>query len=155
MKVPDSVKELYEEDGFLCPRKKPAHPDTEYDTWCRPSAAAYYEYAKALCEGYRFSQTKYDLCVREKRYIGISKENFRELKHDLFFLKNCLETVLNEYTEYFEARFMNGLSIRKYAQAHGLNRGSVDHLQRKFFTALARALKERDETEGHDRLRKT
>lgn len=113
----------------------------------------YYEYAKKLCEGYRFSLSKYELCIREKRYIGISKEDFRELKSDLAFLKNCLKTVLNDYASYFEERFAKGLSIRKYAQAHGLNRGSVDHLQRKIFTALAQALKERDKAEGQNRLR--
>ena len=49
---------------------------------------------------------------------------------------------------------MEDLSIRKYAEAHQLNRGSVDHLQKKFFFALARLLKERDEGEGKCRLRK-
>ena len=54
--------------------------------------------------------------------------------------------------ENFEERFVKGMSIRKYAQAHGLNRGSVDHLQRKFFAALAQALRERDEADGRSRL---
>ena len=49
---------------------------------------------------------------------------------------------------------MEGLSIRKYAEAHQLNRGSVDYLQKKFFSALARLLKERDEADGKCRLRK-
>ena len=35
-----------------------------------------------------------------------------------------------------------------------MNRGSVDHLQKKFFSALARLLKERDVAEGICRLRK-
>ena len=48
---------------------------------------------------------------------------------------------------------MQGLSIRKYAQAHNLNRGSVDHLQRKFFATLAQALKKRDETDSRIRLK--
>ena len=48
---------------------------------------------------------------------------------------------------------MEGLSIRKYAEAHQLNRGSVDYQQKKFFSALARLLKERDEAEGKCRLR--
>ena len=43
---------------------------------------------------------------------------------------------------------MDGLSIRKYAEAHQLNRGSVDYQQKKFFSALASLLKERDEAEG-------
>ena len=50
---------------------------------------------------------------------------------------------------------MDGLSIRRYAEAHQLNRGSVDYLQKKFFSALARLLKERDEAEGRCRLRKS
>jgi len=62
-----------------------------------------------------------------------------------------VKTVLKDYAGYFDERFIQGLSIRKYAQAHGLNRGSVDHLQRKFFTALATTLKERDEAEGTSR----
>ena len=33
------------------------------------------------------------------------------------------------------------------------NRGSVDYLQKKFLSALARLLKERDEAEGKCRLR--
>ena len=125
----------------------------EYDDWQRPDAGTYYEYAKKLCEGYRFSKAKYALCVKEKRYIGISKEDFRELKSDLLFLQNCLKTVLSDYAGYFDERFVQGLSIRKYAQAHGLNRGSVDHLQRKFFAVLAQVLKERDEAEDRSRLK--
>ncbi|MCI9549134.1 MAG: DUF1653 domain-containing protein [Oscillospiraceae bacterium] len=153
MRVLDSVMESFEAEGFFrLPRKTDSHINDGYDTWCRPRVASYYEYAKKLCKGYRFSLSKYELCIREKRYIGISKEDFKELKSDLAFLKNCLKTVLNDYASYFEERFAKGLSIRKYAQAHGLNRGSVDHLQRKFFTAFAQALKERDEAEGQNRL---
>lgn len=48
---------------------------------------------------------------------------------------------------------MDGLSIRKYADAHQLNRGSVDYLQKKLLTALAQLLKERDEADGICRLR--
>lgn len=153
MKISVSAIESFEEDGFLRPAQKTnAHTEEGYDDWRRPRAATYCEYAKQLCEGYRFSQAKYNLCVREKRYIGISKEDFRELKGDLLFLRNCLKTVLSDCAGYFEERFVKGLSIRKYAQAHGLNRGSVDHLQRKFFAALAQALKGRDEADNKNRL---
>lgn len=149
MRISDSEVDHFEEDGFSRPvRKEIAHTNDGYDSWCRPSAGTYYEYAKKLCEGYRSSQAKYALCVKEKRYVGISKEDFRELKNDMLFLKNCLRTVLSDYAGYFEERFVKGLSIRKYAKAHDLNRGSMDHLQRKFFTALAQALKARDKTEG-------
>ena len=154
MRITASAIENFEEDGFVRPvRKAAAHTEDGYDDWYRSSAGTYYEYAKKLCEGYRFSRAKYTLCVKEKRYIGISKEDFRELKNDILFLKSCLGTVLNDYADYFEERFAKGLSIRKYAQAHGLNRGSVDHLHRKFFAAFAQALKERDEAEGQNRLR--
>ena len=49
---------------------------------------------------------------------------------------------------------MDGLSNRRYADAHQLNRGSVDYQQKQFFSALARLLKERDEAEGTCRLLK-
>ena len=49
---------------------------------------------------------------------------------------------------------MDGLSIRKYADTHQMNRGSVDYQQKRFFSALARLLKERDEAEGACRLLK-
>ena len=153
MRISASGADHFEEDGFPRPvQKATAHIEDEYDDWHRPSAGTYYEYAQKLCEGYRFSQVKYALCVKENRYIGISKEDFRELKNDMLFLKNCLRTVLSDYAGYFEERFVKGLSIRKYAKAHDLNRGSADHLQRKFFTALAQALKARDKTEGQSRL---
>ena len=70
----------------------------------------------------------------------------------MLFLQNCLKTVLSDYANYYDERFVKGSSIRKYAQAHGLNRGSVDHLQRKFFTALAQALRERDAADNRSRL---
>ena len=153
MRIPPSVAEGFEEDGFIRPQRKTNTCIEEYDSWHRPNADTYYEYAKKLCEGYRFSKAKYALCVKEKRYIGISKNDFQELKSDLLFLKNCMKTVLSDYAGYFEERFVQGLSIRKYAQAHNLNRGSVDHLQRKFFAALAQALKERDGADGRSRLK--
>ena len=62
--------------------------------------------------------------------------------------------MLSEYQDYFREWFIDGLSIRKYAEDHQLNRGSVDYLQKKFFSALACLLKERDEAEGICQLRK-
>ena len=85
MKMPPSVAEGFEEDGFVRSARRASARIKEYDDWNRPNATTYYEYAKKLCEGYRFSKAKYALCVKEKRYIGISKENFRELKSDLLF----------------------------------------------------------------------
>ena len=97
MRMPLSVVEGFEEDGFVRPQRRTSNHIEEYDDWHRPNATTYYEYAKMLCEGYRFSEAK-------------------------------------------------------YAQAHDLNRGSVDYLQQKFFVALAQALKERDDADGRSRL---
>lgn len=153
MKIPVAITEVCEEDCFRGPvRKRRARFTDEYDSWDGICAASYYEYAKKLCEQYSFCVKKYRLCVAEKRYIGISKMDFIVLKEDLMFLKNCMETVVKDYNEYFTERFVHGQSIRKYASAHNLNRGSVDYLQRKFFTALAQVLQERDVTEGRNRL---
>ena len=88
----------------------------------------------------------------EKRYAAITRSDFAKLKEDLRFLDNALKTVLSAYKGYFQERFVEGLSIRKYAEAHQLNRGSVDYLQKKFFSAMAQLLKERDEAEGKCRL---
>ena len=111
-------------------------------------------YAKDLCEHYNFDRNKYRLFVKEKRFAAITKRDFAKLKEDLQFLDNALKTVLATHQDYFRERFVEGLWIRKYADAHQLNRGSVDCQQKKFFSALARLLKERDEAEGTCRLRK-
>lgn len=58
------------------------------------------------------------------------------------------------YGAYFNERYIDGLSVRKYAEAHNMNRGSVDHLNRKFIAELAAALKARDEADGVCRLHK-
>lgn len=153
MKASEGLIEHFKSDGLRGPiRKRYAKEKADYELWRRPRANTYHEYAKQLCEGYRFNRAKYQLCVQERRYIGLTKEDFQWLKADLSFLQNCLKTVLKDYAGYFDERFIQGLSIRKYAEAHGLNRGSVDHIQRKLFHALAQALKERDEAEGTDRL---
>lgn len=70
----------------------------------------------------------------------------------MLFLQNCLRIVWSDYANCFDERFVKRSSIHKYAQAHGLSRGSVDHLQRKFFAILARALRERNEADGRNRL---
>lgn len=116
MKINDSVIKNYEAEGFRGPiRKNSSRPKDEYDEWRRPYYSTYYEYAKNLCEQYSFLMRKYQLYMAEKWYIGIFKEDCLALKADLFFLKHCLKTVLQEYAGYFEERFVKSLSIRKYA----------------------------------------
>ena len=92
--------------------------------------------------------------MKKRRFVAITRSGFAKLKEDLHFLDNVLKTVLVTYQGYFRERFVDGLSIRKYAEAHQLNRGSVDYQQKKFFSALACLLKERDEAEGICQLRK-
>jgi DNA-directed RNA polymerase specialized sigma24 family protein len=77
---------------------------------------------------------------------------FTAMTEDIIFLQQCLKTVLRDYNKYFKERFVDRLSIRKYAQEHNLNRGSVDYIQKKMFTALAAELKARDEADGKCRL---
>ena len=156
MKISAAAIERLEDEGFRGPVRKRHRRqlDEEYDSREYQQSLTYHAYAKELCENYTFDWNKYHLCVKEKRYAAITRSDFAKLKEDLQFLDNALKTILSEYRDYFRERFVDGLSIRKYAEAHQLNRGSVDYLQKKFFSALARLLKERDEAEGKCRLRK-
>ena len=156
MKISGEAIERLEEEGFRGPvrKRKNWQLDESYDSRDYQQSLTYYAYAKDLCEHYNFDRNKYRLCVKEKRFVAITKSDFAKLKEDLQFLDNAMKTVLAEYKDYFQERFVEGLSIRKYAVAHQLNRGSVDYLQKKFFSALALLLKERDEAEGKCRLRK-
>ena len=156
MKISGEAIERLEDEGFRGPVRKRQRPplDEAYDSRKYQQADTYYTYAKDLCEHYNFDRSKYRLCLKERRFVAITRNNFAKLKEDLQFLDNALKTVLSEYKDYFRERFIEGLSIRKYAVAHQLNRGSVDYLQKKLFSALARLLKERDEAEGLCRLRK-
>ena len=156
MKISAAAIERLEDEGFRGPVRKRHRRqlDEEYDSREYQQSLTYHAYAKELCENYTFDWNKYHLCVKEKRYAAITRSDFAKLKEDLQFLDNALKTILSEYRDYFRERFVDGLSIRKYAEAHQLNRGSVDYLQKKFFSALARLLKERDEADGKCRLRK-
>ena len=156
MKISAAAIERLEDEGFRGPVRKRHRRQLEeaYDSREYQQSLTYLAYAKDLCENYNFDRSKYRLCVKEKRYAAITRSDFAKLKEDLQFLDNALKTILSEYRDYFQERFVDGLSIRKYAEAHQLNRGSVDYLQKKFFSALARLLKERDEADGKCRLRK-
>lgn len=116
---------------------------------CAPD---YYAYAKDLCEHFLEDYRKLKLCSEQKRYI-VSKEDYQAIREDLNFLSCCMKTTLASYNDLFKGRFVDGLSIRKFAEATGTNRGSVDYLQKKFFTALAAELRSRDEADGIQRIR--
>jgi hypothetical protein len=111
----------------------------------------YFSYAKDLCEHFIEDYRKLKLCNDQKRLI-ISKKEYQAIREDLNFLNACLKTTLSSYNELFKGRFVDGLSIRKYAEVTGINRGSVDYLQKKFFTALAAELRSRDESDGIRRI---
>ena len=156
MMISEAAIERLEDEGFRGPVRKRQRRqlEEEYDSRRYQQSLTYLTYAKDLCENYNFDRSKYRLCVNEKRFAAITRSDFTKLKEDLQFLENALKTVLSEYQDYFREWFIDGLSIRKYAEDHQLNRGSVDYLQKKFFSALACLLKERDEAEGICQLRK-
>ena len=156
MKISEAAIERLEDEGFRGPVRKRQRRqlEEEYDSRKYQQSLSYLAYAKDLCEHYNFDRSKYLLCVKEKRFAAITRSDFAKLKEDLQFLDNALKTVLATHQDYFRERFVEGLWIRRYADAHQLNRGSVDCQQKKFFSALARLLKERDEAEGTCRLRK-
>ena len=155
MKISAEAVERLTEDGFRGPirKRQRLQPDEAYDSREYQQSPTYYAYAKDLCEHYNFDRNKYRLYVKEKKLVAITRSDFAKLKEDIQFLDNSLKTVLQDHQAYFQERFVNGLSIRKYAEAHQLNRGSVDYLQKKLLTALAQLLKERDEADGICRLR--
>ncbi len=101
------------------------------------SATDYVSYAKDRCENFKMDRRKYNLCIKQNRYIGVrSEKDFAMLKEDVKFLDDCLKTVLREHEPLFRARYIEGKSIRKYAEELGVNRGSVDYRSRKLLTDL-------------------
>lgn len=152
--TPEWVWLRLQEDGFEGIRrthKSKVHCDDYFGRSYRTSKT-YYDYAKDLCKNYVADRDKHLLCKERNRYIGISKENYAIMIEDHRFVNACLKSVLKEYSDYFTERYINGVSIRKYAELHGLNRGSVEHIERKMIDTLASELKQRDEADGKCRL---
>ena len=120
MKISEATIERLEDEGFRGPVRKnqTQQMDEEYDSREYQQAATYYAYAKDLCEHYNFDRSKYRLCAKEKRFAAITRSDPAKLKEDLQFLDNALKTVLSEYRDYFQERFVEGLSIRKCAEVH-------------------------------------
>ena len=139
--------------GRFVTKYKPLNrPEETEEPHRRPRQATDYAgYAKDLCEHFAEDYRIYRLCVDQKQYF-IPKEDFLAIKEDVAFVTNCLKTVLSPYNGFFKGRFMEGLSIRKYAQAVGKNRGSVEYIQKKLLAELTEALRRRDETDGKIRL---
>lgn len=113
----------------------------------------YDAYAKDICKWYKNDLMYYKMSVKEKRVLGFAdKRDFLAVKEDLKFIDLCLRTTLKEYAEYFKERFEEGKSIRKYAEEHNLNRGSVAYIQKKLIATLSKLLEGRDRADGKSRL---
>lgn len=115
-------------------------------------SSSYYEYARDICKHYKEDFELVRLCITAKKYIGISKDNFAKAYEDVMLVRNSLKTVLKEYGDFFQERFIQNISVRKYAEKHDMNRGSVEHIQHKFFRALSDILYKRDDSESKCRL---
>ena len=140
------------QDRFVTKYKPLNRPEETETSGRRPRQATdYASYAKDLCEHFAEDYRNYRLCVDQKQYF-IPKEDFLAIKEDVAFVTTCLKTVLSPYNAFFKGRFLEGMSIRKYAQAVGKNRGSVEYIQKKLLTELTEALRRRDETDGKIRL---
>jgi len=137
---------------FVTKYKAMRVPEEETLPQRRPRQATdYASYAKDLSEHFAEDYRTYRLCVDQKQYY-IPKEDFHAIKEDVAFVTNCLKTVLSPYNAFFKGRYMEEMSIRKYAQVSGKNRGSVEYTQKKFLSALTIELQRRDETDGKIRL---
>ena len=154
IRTPDWVWLNLRGDGFEGIRRI-HQPKVHYDDYFGRSyrtSRTYYDYAKDLCKNYVADRDKHLLCKERNRYIGISKEDYAVMMEDHRFVNACLKSVLKEYADYFTERYINGVSVRKYAELHGLNRGSVEHIELKMINALASELKQRDTADGVCRL---
>ncbi|MDO4562932.1 MAG: hypothetical protein Q4C12_03765 [Clostridia bacterium] len=115
----DGYKEMdLRSDGFEYRRRRPKIRDwpNEEDAIkseghrFRRNSRSYYDYAKDLAEHFKIDLRTYNLCVEEKRYIGVfGKEDFEVFKEDLLFLHDCRKTVLRDYNDYFKERFFDGI----------------------------------------------
>ena len=156
MRIEQDFIDSLESDLLPTPkRKRVPRPDEEKYREYR-TATNYYDYAKDLCVNYlvdlrkyKFSKNYYD------DFIALSKKEMEIVYEDLKFIKTCFQTVLRDYAEFFNERFIKRLSIRKYSEAHNMNRGSVENIQRKMYKKLSALLYERDQADGKVRIKTT
>lgn len=144
--------DMLENDGYRTPIRKEKKEDK---IRTRRTTITYIDYAKDVCTYYAIDLRTYELCQKTKKLVGVrDKEDFLALKEDLLFVNNCLKTALKEFCDYFKERFYKRKSLRKYAEEHGINRGSADYIQKKLITALADCLEARDVADGKCRLQR-
>lgn len=140
--------------GFRGPIRKESF-DNYSDLHVRvyQSSPTYYEYARDICKNYKKDLETINECIKMKRYINISKEDFNKAREDVRLLRSSIPTRLKEYKGFFHEHFVQGVSIRKYAERHGINRGSVELIQKKLLREFAAILYERDVSEGTTRIK--
>ena len=156
MKIEQDFIDSLESDLLPTPkRKRVPRPDEEKYREYR-TATNYYDYAKDLCVNYLVDLRKYKFSkTYNDDFIALSKKEMEIVYEDLKFIKTCFQTVLRDYAEFFNERFIKRLSIRKYAEAHNMNRGSVENIQRKMYKKLSALLYERDQADGKVRIKTT
>ena len=155
MRIEQDFIEVLEMDNLPSPKRKPVPiPDEEKHREYRV-ATNYYDYAKDLCMNYLVDLRKYKFSKGNRYFTALSKKEMEIVYEDLKFIKSCFQTVLRDYAEFFNERFIKRLSIRKYAEAHNMNRGSVENIQRKMYKKLSALLYERDQADGKVRIKTT
>lgn len=156
MRIEQDFIDSLESDLLPTPkRKRVPRPDEEKYREYR-TATNYYDYAKDLCVNYLVDLRKYKFSKKYyDDFIALSKKEMEIVYEDLKFIKTCFQTVLRDYAEFFNERFIKRLSIRKYAEAHNMNRGSVENIQRKMYKKLSALLYERDQADGKVRIKTT
>ena len=115
--------------------------------------SSYLEYAKYIIANYTEDRRLLDMGKQQKKLVGLRLEDKIIISTDHDFLHDCLKNLLSEYKDFAKGCFFDGQSIREYATAHNLNRGSVEYLRKKFFQDFAYLLEQRDKTEGRIRIK--
>lgn len=155
MKIEQDFVDALEMDLLPAPkRKRVPRPDEEKSRYYR-TATNYYDYAKDLCVNYLADLRRYKFSKANDDFIALSEKEMKIVYEDLSFIKICFRTELRDYVEFFNDRFIKRLSIRKYADVHNMNRGSVENIQRKMYKKLSALLYERDQSDGTVRIKTT
>lgn len=154
--VSDYYIDTLKQKGLRGPSHR--HVKIEEDEYCArqyQNSYSYFAYAKDVIDHYVIDRRRLDLCVKEKRLIGLfSMDDFKKMRSDVHFFEKVLDGILSEYKDFFDERFRKKKSIRKYAADHGVNRGSVNYMQKKFYNAFAEQLEIRDKAENVCRINK-
>ncbi len=62
------------------------------------SSSSYVDYAKDIVEHITEDRARIELCRREKKYIGLKKEDFKILSEDLRYFDLCMKGPLSLYS---------------------------------------------------------